>query len=288
MSSFISEQVLVLGANGFIGSTICQYLRNQSIPFSAPTRQECDLLNLAQTQSYLKQFEQQQIKVVLGAAIPRRVTDSPEAMQRNIQMVSNFIQGADTRVLKSLIFLSSIDVYGTPKETPITESILPAPNSFYAVAKTCGEYLLKEAWPSIPLTILRLPGIYGKGDNGNSIVSMFAQKIQERATLTLTNNGTSLRDYVTVMDLCKFIYRLLQNPYAGTFNFATGKSMTIVSIAQLIAKYLGSRTNIAFVEKDNTHFDICLSNRKLCEVFPDFSCTSMESGIRNYISELVS
>ena len=73
MSSASSEQVLVLGANGFIGSTICQYLRNQSIPFSAPTRQECDLLNLAQTQSYLEQFEQQQIKVVFGAAIPRSV-----------------------------------------------------------------------------------------------------------------------------------------------------------------------------------------------------------------------
>ena len=64
--------------------------------------------------------------------------------------------------------------------------------------------------------------------------------------------------------------------------------MTMVAIAQLIAQSLGCKTNIAFVGPDNTHFDICLSNRKLCEAFPDFSCTSMESGIRNYISELVS
>ena len=288
MSSASSEKVLVLGANGFIGSTICQYLRNQSIPFSAPTRKECDLLNLAQTQSYLEQFGQQQIKVVLGAAIPRRAADSPDAMLRNIQMVSNFILGADKLVLKSLIFLSSIDVYGSPKESPIKEDTIPHPNNFYAVAKTCGEYLLKEAWPIIPLTILRLPGIYGKGDNNNSIVSMFAQKIRKRSKLTLTNNGTSLRDYVTVMDLCKFIYRLLQNPCAGTFNIATGKSMTMVAIAQLIAQSLRCKTNIVFVDQDKTQFDICLSNRKLCEAFPDFSCTSMESGIRNYISELVS
>jgi len=288
VSSASSEQVLVLGANGFIGSTICQYLRNQSIPFSAPTRQECDLLNLAQTQSYLEQFEQQQIKVVFGAAIPRRVADLPEAMLRNIQMVSNFILGADTLVLKSLIFLSSIDVYGSPKEIPIKENTIPHPNNFYAVSKTCGEYLLKEAWPIIPLTILRLPGIYGKGDTDNSIVSMFAQKIQERSTLTLTNNGTSLRDYVTVMDLCKFIYRLLQNPCAGTFNIATGKSMTMLAIAQLIAQSLRCKTNIVFDEKDNTHFNICLSNRKLCEAFPDFYFTTMESGIRNYISEIIS
>ena len=64
--------------------------------------------------------------------------------------------------------------------------------------------------------------------------------------------------------------------------------MTMVAIAQLIAQSLGCKTNIAFVGPDNTHFDICLSNRKLCEAFPDFYFTTMESGIRNYISEIIS
>ncbi len=288
MSAALSEQVLVLGANGFIGGAICRYLQNQSVSLSAPTRQECDLLNLAQTKDYLGQFAQQRIKVILGAAIPRRVNDSPDAMQGNIQMVSNFIQGAHSVHPASLIFLSSIDVYGTPKENPITENIPLAPNGFYAVAKTCGEYLLKEVWPDLPLTVLRLPGIYGNGDKGNSIVNTFARKIQERVTLTLTNQGASLRDYVTAMDLCKIVDRLLQKPCTGTFNVATGKSMTMAAIAQLIAESLRCKANITFVPPNSTPIDICLSNRKLCEAFPDFSFTPMENGIRNYISELVS
>jgi UDP-glucose 4-epimerase len=288
VNSVIIEQVLVLGAKGFIGSAICRYLQNQQVSLSAPSSEECNLLNLTQTKNYLRRFKKQKITVVLGAAIPRRVDDSPETMQKNIQMVTNFIQGSEMLHIKSLIFLSSIDVYGKAEVNPIVENLLPSPDSYYAVAKICSEYLLKEAWGSYSLAILRLPGVYGKGDNGNSIVGMFAKKIQDGTKLTLTNNGTVLRDYVAVMDICKIVVSFLHEPCSGTFNIATGNSMKIGDIAHLIGQLLGCKTNIALIEKDNIHFDVSISNRKLCETFPNFYFTPMENGICNYISEFSS
>ena len=277
LSVGIKEQVLVLGGNGFIGRTICEYLQNQSINYLAPTETECDLLNLERIQAYLKRFLCQQVHVVFCAAIPRRVDDSSQSMQHNIQIVSNFIKGSQSISLASFIFLSSIDVYRKPFKKPITENTPLAPAGFYAISKVSSENLLKDAWPQLPIVILRLPGIYGKGDGDNSIVSKFAQKIQEGSSIKLTTKRSPMRDYVNVLDLCKIIHHFLQRPHTETYNIATGKSMMITEIVQLIADALKLNAKIDFIDSKDDTGDIYLSNRKICKAIPNFTFTSMEA-----------
>ena len=229
------EKVLIFGGNGFIGRSISEYLQNQSINYFSPTKRQCDLLNLAQVQDYLNQFLNKRVHIVFCAAISRRTEDSLQSMQHNKKIVSNFIKGSQSLSLASFIFLSTIDVYKKPYENPIKESTPIDPIGNYAISKVYSEKLIKNAWPKLPTLILRLPGIYGKGDKGSSIIGNFSQKIQEGSTLTLTNAKRSpMRDYVSVVDLCKIIHHFLCRPHTGTYNVATEKSLKITEIVRLI------------------------------------------------------
>ena len=279
----INEQVLVLGGEGFVGRAICEYLQNQSITYLAPTIKKCDLLELEQFQSYLDRFINKPVHVIFCAAITRRIDDSSESMNQNIQIVSNFIKGSHSISLASLIFLSSIDVYGKPLDNPITENTPVAPTGYYATSKLTSENLLKDAWPQLPIVILRLPGMYGKGDMDNSIVSIFAKKIQEGSSIKLTKKRSPMRDYLNVLDLCKIIHHFLQKPQTETYNIATGKSIMITEIVQLIADMLRQKPKINFIDSMDDTNDIYLSNRKICKAIPDFTFTSMETGIKDYI-----
>ena len=284
LSFYNNKNVLVTGGNGFIGRSISEYVQNQSINYFSPTKKQCDLLNLAQVQDYLNQFLNKRVHIVFCAAITRRTEDSSQSMQHNIKIVSNFIKGSQSLSLASFIFLSTIDVYKKPYEKPIKESTPIDPIGNYAISKVYSEKLIKNAWPQLPTLILRLPGIYGKGDVGSSIISNFAQKIQEGSTLTLTNaNRSPMRDYVSVLDLCKIIHHFLCRPHTGTYNVATEKSLKITEIVRLIEKGLKLNAKINFIKAKNEIDDIFLSNRKIRKSIPNFSFTSMETGINDYI-----
>jgi UDP-glucose 4-epimerase len=279
----INEKVIVFGGNGFIGKAISEYLRNESINYFSPKKNNCDLLNLNQVQAYLNQFINQRIHIVFCAAINRRIDDSWQSMQHNIQIVSNFIKGSQLLSLASFIFLSTIDVYKKPYEKPITENTPIDPIGYYAISKVYSENLIKNAWPQLPTLILRLPGIYGKGDGGSSIISNFAQKIQEGSTLKLSSVKQSpMRDYVNILDLCKIIHHFLYRPHTGTYNVATGKSLMITEIVQLIEKALKLNAKINFIKAKDDSDDIFISNRKIRKLIPNFRFTSMEAGINNY------
>ena len=239
---------------------------------------------MAQVQDYLNQFLNKRVHIVFCAAISRRTEDSSQSMQHNKQILSNFIKGSKSISLASFIFLSTIDVYKKQFEKSITENTPILPNGYYAISKFASENLLKDTWPQLPIVILRLPGIYGKDDKGDSIVSIFVQKIQEGSIIKLTNKGSSMRDYVSVIDLCKIVYHFLQKPCAETYNIATGKSMMIADIVQLIADTIGQEANINLIDSDDDLRDIYISNRKICKAIPNFIFTSMENGIRDHIS----
>ena len=281
-TSTIKEKVLILGGNGFIGGTIREYLQNQSIECYSPVRKKCDLLNLKNIESYLHRFSNQTVHVIFCAAIPRRTDDSQKSMEHNINILSNFIKCSKSISLSSFIYLSSIDVYDK-SHGRITECTPVLPVGYYALSKANSEKMLIDSLLETPLMILRLPGIYGKGDRGNSIISSLAKKIKDGSTIKLDSNKSPMRDYVKINDLCKIIQFLIERPHNGTYNLSTGKSMMISEIVALIEKALVKNAKIDFVKMSSQNDDIYISNHKICKVIENLTFTSMEIGIVDHI-----
>ena len=101
------NQVVVLGGSGDIGSVIVRHLKNSGIRCISPSSKQVDLKNPIESKSFFstinRPFE------LVFAALDRSVSNGESVSSMNLRMVENAISFSTPN---SLIFLSSIDVYG--------------------------------------------------------------------------------------------------------------------------------------------------------------------------------
>jgi nucleoside-diphosphate-sugar epimerase len=228
--------VLVIGSNGFIGTHIIGYLKKNLVDYVAISRKNCNLLSLSEVNHCLAPFKKRRLDIIFAASVVRRKQDSKSTLKDNILMASNFIQSTSNHNINSVIFLSSVDVYYN-NNLILKESSYVYPINYYGIAKLCSEAMLERAFNK-KLTILRLPGVYGKGDKNSSIIGSFTGQIRNKVCLNLINKGIQYRDYLYVGDVSKAITMLLDKPTYGIFNLSSGKSLKIIEIIRLISNFL--------------------------------------------------
>lgn len=286
-----TERVVILGGSGFLGGHLTRFLRMldpyQVLSYASS---DCNLLDPAQVEAGLRVADDR-TSIVFASDITRLAEDSWEALVKNITMVHQFLAAAKNRPLGSVIFLSSADVYGMPpSEHPIRETTPPRPNCCHGVSKLSGEAILMMAplrpWPC---TVLRLPGVYGMGDRGRSVIGQFVERISRHQPLRLTAGGTSLRDYVEVGDACRVVQHFVRCPSAGVFNVATGESLPIREIAREVAESLGVTPNLEWdAARGPRDGDLAFDTSLLRSVCPHLEFTPLRKGIRDYVSQRLS
>lgn len=271
--------ILVFGASGFIGETVAAYLQNKGYTLRTPSSQECNLFDVKQVRQYLLSIDGPFRIVFCAAILPYRGNSSLEMLQ-NIQMVQSLVEVASGCSIRSIIYLSTADVYGFPSER-ITEKTKISPRGYYGLGKFAGEVIMNMV--AVPVTILRLPGVYGPGDQQKSIVGLFLHQLANRQSLHVNGDGRALRDYVEVNDVCRLIEHFIGSPYRGTINVATGRSVPIKDIIGMIGKALGVSPTIHYKEnKEAPSQDLVFDVAHLREIVPSFRLTDIAQGIDNY------
>jgi len=138
------------------------------------------------------------------------------------------------------------------------------PEFYYGVSKLANETLLLRAGlTDFPVTALRLPGIYGPTDNGHSILGMFARRVLRGQELTVFGDGGTLRDFVLVTDLCAIIEALFERPHHGVLNVATGHSMKLLDILNLLAATAGRELVLRYAPAGQRSHDLVFDNAAL-------------------------
>lgn len=282
------ELAVVFGHSGFVGGSVLEILGESKNVVMGVSSAECDLLDRQQVRRFLDKLGNG-ARIVFFSCIHRPVEDSYSAFCRNVEMVENLAASAPQGKLASVIYISSVDVYGHSPPLPITEQTVPFPSGYYGTAKLAGEFLLRRFGAAVecPISVLRLPGIYGRRDKGRSVVGRFVRRIMEEETITLFGDGTALRDFVLADDLADLILNLFDNPFDGVLNVATGKSCTIRDVVQTIEQVCGRRARLEAAPTDkNVAGNLVFDITHLRSTFPGFQLTSLSDGIENYVSGL--
>ena len=277
--------ITVLGHSGFIGRALCRKLVEKGVHVQGASSQECNLVNPAETERFLGNLPQD-ARVVLCSTILRTVEDSYDAMGRNIRMMENFVTFAPRGRLAGVVFFSTVDVYGFNPELPITERTRPAPGNFYGISKLTSEFLLRMPGAlDCPLTVLRMPGIYGPGDRGRSIVGRFLDQIRRSGKVTICGDGSVWRDYVEVSDVCEVVLECVKRPFDGLFNVATGTSLSILEIVEILGGAVGISPTIEYLPSDrgvagSLVFDITSFRSR----FPNKTFKKFQEGAASYVA----
>ncbi len=294
----MSKRVIVLGASGFIGRAIFDgFSKDRSFKTIGYSSKECNLLSYEAAQKALSDITKDDV-IVMAAAITRLKENTVESMNKNIQMAENLAKVILERPAAQVIYISSIDVYGCLEENykdkslKINEQFALKPDDYYGTGKVKSELLLRGqlSGKKIPLTILRLPGIYGVGDYGKSLISSFIKMITQDGKICIYGDGKDKRDYLFAEDVYCAVKAAVGAKFDGAVNVVGGKSYSIIEIVEMIKSIAKCDCQVSFKPvKDvknlrirNLQFD----NSLLCKVFPDLKIRELSKGIGVFLEQL--
>lgn len=279
--------VAVLGSNGFIGQHLCSRLQADGHEVIGWTSRDCDLTDALEVKQKLATLPSG-VRLVMCATVNRSVEDSYRAMGRNLLMAENLVDGAPAGRIGGLLFLSTVDVYGRAPRCPITERTAPRPMNYYGIGKLASEHLLRRPGAiDCPVTVLRLPGVYGPGDGQRSIVGAFLQRIARGEEIVLNGDGSVLRDYIEVTDVYRIVAALLDQPSNMLLNVAKGESLSLMQVIETLAAVAGRRAELRLREADdNAAGDLLFDIAALRAAVPDLSFTPLAAGAHRYLQAL--
>jgi len=270
--------VLILGGNGFVGRHLAS--RFAKIPewkIDTLGSKECDL---TQTESIaiLQNKINPQTRILFCSTISRLREDSIKAFNKNVKMAENVAYALSDCSYHSLIFCSSIDVYGRPpSENPITEQTRLNPAGYYGYSKLVSEYILeKELGYNRGLAILRLPGIYSLDESDPSALGAIFNAIRSNLPVQLSGGGKHIRTYLNIFELYTIVETIFFNRWSGLVNLSSSKSYSLRESTEILRSFIGSTSEIMDTISNGSEFDIVISNDKVRYEFPDIMPMPLE------------
>ena len=283
----MTPTVLLLGHNGLIGRVLHSHLRSCGWNVIGASTRECNLLDEDRCKAFFRAVDEG-CHVVMASVINRWVEDSYSAMSRNIAMMRNVCTWLTSRPPQSLVLMSTVDVYGTSPNLPVTEDTRLIPSSYYALGKLACELLPSVmSTRAFPMTTLRLPGVYGTAPDEPSIVARFMRTLASRGTVVIHGDGSILRDFVHVTDVCEVVRHVLESPQPGVFNIAKGESLTLLEIIDQLAAAVGESPRLEFDAHNSASAgSLSFDTGKLRQAFPALTFVSLKEGARRLSAQM--
>ena len=260
---------VVTGAAGFIGSHLSEYLCGQGhdvigidsfTDYYDPALKRSNVDSLAS----MYRFELVQADVASATAAAciveadvvfhlagqpgvRASWDASFAVyaERNIVATQALLEAArrSSRV-KRIVYASSSSVYGNQVDYPCLETTVPEPFSPYGVTKLAGEHLcrLYAANYGLPTVALRYFTVYGPRQRPDMAFSRFLSSALNRNPLTVTGDGTQIRDFTFVADVVRATVAAgqLDLPAGQVINVSGSESVTVNEVLRTLQRVVGT------------------------------------------------
>jgi GDP-L-fucose synthase len=240
------------------GSAIVRRLASENCKILTADRATLDLSRQAAVETWLEANRPDAIFLAAATVggIMANATRPAEFLHNNLVIETNVIEGARRFDVKKLLFLGSSCIYPKQAPQPMTEdALLTGPleptNEWYAIAKIAGIKLCQAYRKQYGCDFISaMPtNLFGAGDRYDlqqgHVVAALIMKIDAamragRKTVEIWGTGTPRREVLFVDDMADALVFLMKT-YSGDthVNVGTGKEMTILDLANRIAKVVG-------------------------------------------------
>jgi UDP-glucose 4-epimerase len=199
----------------------------------------------------------------------------------------NLINAAINFDVKCFVFTSSIAVYGTSPELPMTEETTPHPEDSYAIAKLAVEQELKACKEMFDLNyvIFRPHNVYGErqniGDKYRNVVGIFMNQILQGKPMTVFGDGEQSRAFSYIGDMAPIMAEAIETPpaYNQIFNIGADRPYSINELAAAVAQAMGVEPDIRHVPARNEVVHAYSSHDKVLRVFEERPLYSLDDGL---------
>ena len=273
-------KVIVTGAAGYIGGTICIELKRKGYTVVGIDRRplpdnlteycdsfiECDFVDF----DSLAQIKEQPLAVIHCAGtslVGPSIANPEEYYNNNVSKTLKYISfikahSPDTK----FIFSSSASVYGDPLVSNLIDETFPTkPISPYGESKLMTEMMLKSFNQAYGLKYVSFRyfnacgavanGIHGQEPDATHIFARLFNALENKEPFMLygndypTEDGSCVRDYIHVTDIANAHILAIEKDITGIYNIGSDKgysNLEIISAVRRWCKHIGS------ISVDNT------------------------------------
>ena len=252
-------KVFITGGSGFIGLALVKHLLEQ--------RHEVKVLDLRKPDIEHKNLEfinksimdelSEDIKgcdIVYHFAALLGVDNSDnkplETMRINLEGSVNVFKSAIEAGVKDMLFSSSSEVYGNPRELPIREDSAKGPVSAYGVSKLAAEIYARgyNHDYGTNIKIARFFNVYGPMQSDNFVVSIFLNNALQNKPLKVFGDGSQTRCFTYVGDVIDGILKVVEKGKTGeAYNIGNNHPTTILQLAETVKEITESKSEIVRV-----------------------------------------
>ncbi|MFA5076919.1 MAG: SDR family NAD(P)-dependent oxidoreductase [Candidatus Micrarchaeia archaeon] len=260
------ERILVTGGSGFIGSHIAEHFVQKGFSVAIldsskessnilPFAKDLDIFNCSITDYEEVKKAMKDVRYVFHHAamvsVPQSVEQPELAKRINTVGTLNVLKAAKECGAKRVILASSSAVYGNNKP-PLHENMLPNPLSPYAQTKLENEKHAHESYhrQGLETVSLRYFNVYGPRQNPDSayaaVIPKFITALKSGSKPVIYGNGSQTRDFIFVKDVVRanvLAASAAKGALGETFNIATGKPVSILSLLEKIASLMGKKAD---------------------------------------------
>ena len=266
--SWKGTNVLVTGADGFIGSHVARALIDKGAQVSTIIRDikknnnldilgiknkinivYGDLVGLKDCERAINEYNVEFCFHIGAQALVGPANRSPlSTFESNIKGTWNIVEACRlSKTIKGMVIASSDKAYGQQKKLPYTEDS-PLNGYFpYDASKACAEVIARSYFMSykLPLAITRNANTYGAADmNFSRIIPDVISRLVKGEVPVIRSDGTPERDYMYIKDAVDAYFALAENLHrkdvlGQAFNFGTGKPISVLELYSRIISLIG-------------------------------------------------
>jgi len=223
--------------------------------------------------------EKKNIDILLHIAAKSPPATNDEIINSNIIYLQRVINDAKNIGVKSIIFFSTVSLYGVQNKEWLCENDCINNPSFYGLSKLFGEKYFSEC--GINTLSLRLPAVLGYRNKTN-FLSRIYEKCKQNEEIEINNADKIFNNFISVDSIADLVLNVNIKSGFDAINLASQRELTVKDISDTIVHELNSKSKISIRGNQTNFFNI---STKKAELEYGFKPTKAKDTIANWIKE---
>lgn len=189
----------------------------------------------------------------------------------------------------AIVFSSSAGIFGELKELPIREDHPLEPASPYGVSKLAAEKMCLAFaklydMRAVALRYFNVYGIHQRYDAYGNVIPIFVHRLLAGEPLIIYSDGEQTRDFVNVRDVAEANLLAATAQVSGAFNIASGTSITINRLVELLAEASDLRPMVEYAPPRPGDVRDSLASLETAGALLGYApSVSLEAGLAEYV-----
>lgn len=200
--------------------------------------------------------------------VDRSIENASAFVKTNVLGTFNVLEASHKTGIKTVIHVSTDEVYGSLLEGSADEFYPLKPNSPYAASKAASDLLARSYFVTHGLDVrtTRCCNNYGKYQFPEKVIPVFVNKLNSGEKVPIYGDGKNIREWIHVSDHARGIHTVLEKGKAGeTYNIGTGSQLSNNDLASEIIRIMSKNDSMKsyVIDRQGHDFRYSVDSRKI-------------------------